>query len=183
MVRFFMMSTISFIFLIVVVIIGINMSTLSLEPKQNIALVNKIAKEVFADKPVVAQLCLAQAILESRLRSIPSTLAFKYNNLFGIKGKGTRGFVQLQTKEQDSTGNESTVASGFASNATVEDSINQYRNLLEKGTKDKPTRYAKVLAAKTFEEAATEIRKAGYATDIKYTQMLIDIYNTVIKNL
>lgn len=159
------------------------MSTLSLEPKRNIALVRQISEEVFKDKPIIAQLCLAQAILESRLRSTPSDLAFKYNNLFGIKGQGTRGRVTLGTKEQDKQGRESSVKAGFAFNTSVEDSVKQYRNLLEKGTSDKPNRYSKVLSASTFEEAATEIRKAGYATDISYTKMLLEIYEKVIKNL
>ena len=168
---------------IIIICIGTNMSTLSSEPKKNIALVKTLAEQVFSDHPVVAKLCLAQAILESRLQSKPSDLAFKYNNLFGIKGQGTKGRVNLITKEQDSSGSENTIRDGFAYDSSIEDSIKQYRNLLEKGTRDKPDRYAKVLSASTFEEAATEIRKAGYATDIRYTKMLLNIYNTIIKNL
>lgn len=168
---------------IIILIFGVNMSTLSLEPKKNIALVKSVAEEVFKDKPIVAQLCLAQAILESRLQSTPSKLALKYNNLFGIKGQGTKGRVNLGTEEQDKSGNVNKVTAGFAFNGSVEDSINQYKKLLENGTSDKKDRYKKVLEAETFEEAATEIRKAGYATDISYTKQLLGIYEKVIKKL
>lgn len=130
--------------------------------------------QVYADKPIVGQLALAQAILESNLLQNPSTLAVKYHNLFGIKARGTLGTVKLKTTEII-RGRPVTVYAPFGYNRTMTDSIRQHRQVLEL------PRYIKVLNASSFEEAAKEIYIAGYATDPKYTAKLIKIYTDYIK--
>jgi flagellum-specific peptidoglycan hydrolase FlgJ len=152
-------------------------------PKQNIQMVKEQAYQVFAaypNKQVLANLCTAQAILESGLDGKPSGLAKNYNNLFGIKGRGTAGTINLNTTEYVK-GHKEHPDQCFARNKSVKDSIDQYKHLLENGTKDNSKRYAKVLQAKTFGEAAELIREAGYATDPSYTKSLINRYNTWLK--
>lgn len=144
--------------------------------KQNISLLRPEILKVYPESIIMADLCLAQAILESRLLGVPSGLARDCNNLFGIKGKGTLGTVYLLTHEYV-RGKEITVKAGFAKNLTLEDSIKQHRHVLEL------PRYKKVWTSQTFNEAADAIRLAGYATDINYTRSLIDIYNKYIKIL
>lgn len=127
---------------------------------------------VYSDKPVVGELCVVQAILESNLLGKPSGLASKYNNLFGIKKAGTNGIIKLPTKEFIN-GKMRTVLAAFGSNKTIEDSVKQHRQLMEL------PRYKAVMTATTFEEAAYAIYKAGYATDPKYPKKLIEIHNNI----
>lgn len=157
------------------------MSTLSNNNALNIKLVEKLAIQVYKGNKVLADLTTAQAILESNLLGQkPSQLAFKYNNLFGIKGQGTKGNVLLPTEEVIN-GQKVTVQATFAWNNSVEDSIAQRQNLFEHGTTGDPTRYFKVLSATTFEQAAEAVYQAGYCTDPTYSSQLIKIYNQYLK--
>ena len=129
---------------------------------------NKINK-VYSDRPIVAQLCMAQALLESNLLNKPSQLAIKYNNLFGIKDVDGKSKVDLMTTEC----NAKTCwkeSEPFEVYASIEDCIRWHRLLMQR------PRYTKVWNAKTFEEACKEVQLAGYATDRLYTDKLINIY-------
>lgn len=141
---------------------------------QNIEAVRQAAAEVWSDNSIMADLCLAQAILESNLTGKPSELARHYNNLFGIKAMGTNGYINMPTHEYQD-GKMIEVDQNFAWNDTLEDSIRQYRKVLEL------PRYQRVLAATTFEQAANEVRQCGYATDPAYSKSLIAIYNEYIE--
>lgn len=141
--------------------------------------VYKSAQTVYQDNPVMADLATAQAILESRLNGSPSGLAKNYNNLFGIKGSGTAGSASMRTHEYGSQGKYYT-NSGFAKNATLSDSFLQHKNLMNKGIKSNPALYHKVLKAKSFEEAASALKAAGYATDPAYVKKLMQIYKNYI---
>jgi flagellum-specific peptidoglycan hydrolase FlgJ len=162
--------------------VGISiMTTLNQDNKINIKIIQRLAYQVYEGNQILADLTTAQAILESNLLgSKPSTLAFKYNNLFGIKGKGTKGSVMLETWEEEK-GKEVRLKQPFAWNASIEDSLLQRKLLLENGTKNKPDRYHPVLKAKTFEEAARALVLGGYATDSKYATKLINIYEKYLK--
>lgn len=147
------------------------MTKLTEDYKTNIPLIIKLAKECYPDQPVLADMTWVQAILESNLYGRPSQLAYHYNNLFGIKGKGVTGkSIMLPTKEY-LNGHWTTVKAAFAYNDSIEESLSQHKQLLNKD------RYQHVREAKTFEEAATAIRVAGYATDPKYTNLLISVHN------
>lgn len=147
------------------------MSLSPIDINYNIKVVRQLANKVYPDNKILADMTLVQAILEGALwKAPPSSLALKYNNLFGIKGKGTKGSVQLMTKEFYG-GQMHDVKQSFAYNATVEDSVLQHRRVLDL------SRYAKVGTSKTFDEAAKAIHAGGYATDNKYPQLLIDTYN------
>ena len=154
--------------------------TLSSTPSVNIATIKKLALQVANGNQVLADLTAAQAILESNLEGKPSMLAFKYNNLFGIKGSGTAGSVSLPTTEYIK-GKKESVMQQFAANTNIEDSLQQHNNLFKNGTSDNPLRYTKVLKATTFEEAAQAVQAAGYATDPNYSKELIAVYNRDLK--
>lgn len=152
------------------------MTKLTEDSKTNLELVKRLSYEAYPNQPILAELSYCQAILEAGLRvSPPSNLALHYQNLFGIKGQGTAGTISLPTHEFV-RGKMITVKQNFAWNVSIEDSIQQHKHLFENGTHDKPHRYFGVLVAETFEEAATEVRKAGYATDPAYTMLLIDLH-------
>lgn len=130
------------------------------------------AKRTYPDQPHMAKLAAAQALLESGIASSrgPSGLARDHNNLFGIKGRGTAGSVNMRTREVYG-GQSVTIRDGFAKNATVEDSFQQHKNLMSR------SRYRRVLGSQSFEQAAHEVRQAGYATDPNYSRSLISVYN------
>ena len=154
------------------------MELLPLNYKHNIKLVVDAAARVFKGNYVLICLCVCQAILESGLTSKPSQLASKYNNLFGIKGKGTGtskatgkfiSTVNLPTTEYVK-GKKVFVDQFFAVNANLVDSVQQYKKIIDKD------RYKRVRDSLTVEEAFENIYKCGYATDIKYPEKLHGVY-------
>lgn len=147
------------------------------DAKYNVELVREAIEPVYKDYPIVGQVALAQAILESRLQGVPSQLAQLYNNLFGIKGSGTAGTILLPTKEYIK-GKWVIEKQGFARNKTLEDSIKQHRHLMETGTKSNPTRYLPIFKADTFKGAAQCLVDGGYATDPSYVTLLCRIKET-----
>jgi hypothetical protein len=145
---------------------------LSSDRNQRIQQVVDAAKRTYPDKPHMAKLAAAQALLESGIASQngPSGLARNHNNLFGIKGSGTAGSVNMRTGEH-LNGRDVTITAGFAANRTVEDSFQQHKSLMSR------PRYRRVMQAQSFEQAAAEVKRAGYATAPNYTSSLIAVYN------
>lgn len=112
------------------------------------------------------RLALAQASLESNLIDKPSQLATKYNNLFGVSGKGPAGSVMLPTKEHIN-GRDKTVTRPFAIYNSQQQSIDEYKKLITTSPK-----YVNVMKARNFTDAAQAIQASGYATDPHYAQHL-----------
>ena len=153
---------------------NINLSSLADSRDGRIEQIVAASKAAYPNNPALAKLTASQAILESRLLGNPSGLA-RNNNLFGIKGKGTAGTVNMRTREV--YGGKSVYENaGFAKNSTLTDSFKQHRNLLER------SRYKNVWNAKSLPEAAQAVRAAGYATDPRYPQKLINIYNKYLSS-
>lgn len=171
--------------IVLLLIVRLNMSTLSLDPTKNIQLVKTLATQIYGGNQVLADLTVAQAILESDLSNPkkPSDLAFKYNNLFGIKERGTAGTITLPTTEYIH-GKPQKVMGTFAYNKSIEDSIEQRKTLFQQGTHAHPNNYFKVLSAQTFEDAAKALTTAPepFATNPHYAQLLISVYNEYIKD-
>jgi flagellum-specific peptidoglycan hydrolase FlgJ len=115
---------------------------------------------------VLPSITIAQAILESNWGK--SSLSSKNNNLFGIKGSGTAGSASYASKEYIN-GKWVTPKSNFASYKNIDDSLVAHGKLLTN------KRYKKVLSSKDYSEAAIELQRAGYATDPKYAEKLINI--------
>lgn len=149
------------------------MTQLLIKPKDNLNLLKPLIQEVYADLPIVGELCLTQAFHESNLLRYPSQLALKYNNLFGIKGKGLTGKSVMLPTWEEVNGKTVYVKAAFAMNDSVEDSVQQHFNLMQKD------RYKIVRESKTREEAFKNILKAGYATDSKYVTRLEETWNAI----
>lgn len=126
------------------------------------------ARKGYLEHNILPSLTIAQAILESN--SGKSQLAKKGNNLFGIKAdsRWTGKKINFPTKEFIK-GKEITVNAYFRAYDSFAESVEDHTKFLL--TK----RYEKVRSSKDYEEACTEIWKAGYATDPKYPNKLISI--------
>ena len=95
-----------------------------------------------------------------------SYLAYQYNNLFGIKGTGPAGSVNMRTGEQTEDGTSYTIRAGFRVYHTYTESIEDRAELLERVYSDL---IEGVNDANTF-----AVRIGGrWATDIDYAQSLI----------
>ena len=138
---------------------GPSVGALSGNREARISQLMKAAIQVHPDSEIMQRITVAQAINENGW-DISSGLA-KHNNLFGIKGSGTAGSVNMPTWEVYGGQTVHTNAN-FAANTTVEDSFLQHDRLLKRD------RYHAVREAKTFDEAADALLRAGYGTDPRY---------------
>ncbi|GGI45970.1 hypothetical protein GCM10008018_14790 [Paenibacillus marchantiophytorum] len=109
---------------------------------------------------ILASVTIAQAILESGWgRSAPG------NNLFGIKGSG-----QQQATQEFINGKWVRIVDGFRVYECWADSIRDHSLLLSQNL-----RYKNVLNERNYQIASKELQRAGYATDPKYADKLIQI--------
>jgi len=115
---------------------------------------------------ILPSLTLSQAILESN--SGDSILAKSYYNLFGIKGTGTAGSVQLPTWEEVN-GKKENIFADFKVYHNYNESLTDHAKLL---TTD---RYKDVKNAPNYKSGAIALYNAGYATDSGYAGKLISI--------
>lgn len=139
-----------------------------------IARIAPAAVEDMKKTRVPASLTIAQAILESNWGK--SGLTINANNLFGMKGTGTVGSVNMPTKEFVGSTPIQTSAKFRKYNSWAE-SIRDHSDLILNGTRDKPTRYHGCLGV-DYKKACQEIWKGGYATDPEYPQKLINLIET-----
>lgn len=134
--------------------------------------IRKLAPYAIADMyitKVPASITIAQGILESADGN--SGLTVKANNLFGIKGSGTAGFVYMATKEY-SGGKWITVDAKFRKYNNWGESVADHSTLIQNGVSWNRKLYHKVLGA-DGQTAAREVAAAGYATDPAYADKLI----------
>lgn len=121
-----------------------------------------MVKDSVKGTPLHPETVIAQMAIESGWGG--SGLTSKYNNFFGVKGKGT---PKLLTEEERGGKRESEKAS-FRAYDSPEDSVKDYVKLL---TTD--SRYKDVLKAKTPEEQALAIGKTPYSTSSTYGQSIL----------
>ena len=119
---------------------------------------------------IPASIVIAQAGLESDWGR--AKLAYKYNNLFGMKASGHQAKVRLETKETLNR-HTKTVKQDFAVYDSWADSIQAHAKLILNGTVDNHDRFKGVTTAKDYQTAAWELQKNGYATDPAYANKLI----------
>lgn len=144
---------------------------------QNTQMINSIIAPFVTDtqklqqeKGVPASITLGQIILESlgNYNGL-SGLAFEAKNLFGIKGTGTAGSINMDTTEYVN-GQSIVTNAQFAKYNTYYDSMLDHADLLLS------SRYQKYLKnAKSVIEYAHGIQDAGYATDPNYANKLLKI--------
>lgn len=136
--------------------------------------INKIvptAQKMQSSYGVLPSITIAQAILESDWGT--STLASKYNNLFGVKANDSNN-VTLSTKEYQN-GRYETVKAKFQVYDSWDASIEAHDRLLAYGTNWNSNQYIDVISANNYREAAIGLQTDGYATDPSYTQKLVSI--------
>lgn len=148
----------------------------------------KTILEISQGSGIIPALVLCQAILESsgkvngKYLPAQSKLAREANNYFGIKAtKSWKGKVyEIDTKEQDKTGKVFIVKAKFRSYPNPVESFKDYIVFLLENS-----RYSKagVFNAKTLKEQAQSLQKAGYATDTKYSDLIVSIYNAIKSDL
>lgn len=133
------------------------------------------AQELQDGYGVLPSIILGQAILESNWGK--STLASKYNNLFGIKAYGDQKKVSLETKEFV---NEEwiTIQGDFKVYDSWEQSMDDHTQLFVQGVDWNTALYEKVITATNYQEAAQALQDAGYATDPGYAQKIIQVIET-----
>ena len=133
------------------------------------------AQELQDGYGVLPSIILGQAILESNWGK--STLASKYNNLFGIKAYGDQKKVSLETKEFV---NEEwiTIQGDFKVYDSWEQSMDDHTQLFVQGVDWNPALYEKVITATNYQEATQALQEAGYATDPTYAQKIIQVIET-----
>ena len=133
------------------------------------------AQELQDGYGVLPSIILGQAILESNWGK--STLASKYNNLFGIKAYGDQKKVSLETKEFV---NEEwiTIQGDFKVYDSWEQSMDDHTQLFVQGVDWNPALYEKVITATNYQEAAQALQESGYATDPGYAQKIIQVIET-----
>lgn len=138
---------------------------------------------------ILAGTLIAQAILESSGKEGSlwlvggSKLSRKANNFFGIKcGSSWQGEkYEIETTEWNEKEQYyySTKAC-FRKYRTVEDSIKDYVQFLQKNQRYKN---AGVFEAKTVKTQAQALQKAGYATSPNYADLVNKVYLTVSKQI
>lgn len=124
---------------------------------------------------VLASITMAQAILESDWGS--STLAAKYYNLFGVKSSSTTNSQVLNTKEYEN-GSWIVIHGRFQVYSSWSASIQAHTMLMVNGTTDDQAKYANVIKATNYTDAAKALQEAGYATDPNYASKLIKVIQT-----
>lgn len=133
------------------------------------------AQELQEGYGILPSIVLGQAILESNWGQ--SSLASKYNNLFGMKSFGDEKKVNLETKEF--INEEWIVMQGdFKVYDSWEDSMDDHTMLFVNGVTWNPGQYEKVLMAKNYKQAAKALQDGGYATDPTYAQKIIEVIET-----
>ncbi|MBY9078419.1 glucosaminidase domain-containing protein [Paenibacillus sp. HN-1] len=142
-----------------------------MEPATFIATIAPLAVSDMQRTRVPASLTIAQAALESSWGS--SGLAVKANNLFGIKGTGPAGSVTMPTTEYVN-GRPITVNAAFRAYHNYGESIADHSSLIVHGVSWDRGKYSGVLGA-DGRTAAKAIAAAGYATDPKYDELLIQL--------
>jgi len=141
------------------------------EQKKFIERVGKMAVADMKESKILASLKIAQAILESGWGR--STLTAIANNLYGIKvSTSWKGrFFSLQTQEFfDGSNKPTTVTALFRAYDSWEESVADHSALLT-GL----PRYRAVVGETCYKKACRAVHAAGYATDPKYADKLIQL--------
>ncbi len=119
---------------------------------------------------------IAQLFLESSSKGVvgASKLSQEANNYFGIKCAGGWDGPKYYTKTREFVkGRYILVDACFRSYGSIKDSIQDYVLFLQENPRYKN---AGVFQAKTVKEQAQALKRAGYATEDSYAQLIYDVY-------
>ena len=152
-----------------------NVDLQSLTKDEFVRRVFEAAKKEELSSGVPAAVTAAQAILETGFgKSVPTDMnTKKYSyNLFGIKGAGTAGSVDVYTHEVVD-GKRIKIIGRFQAYNSFAESISGRTNFLKRNL-----RYKFLFNSKDPKVWAEGLQKAGYATDPNYAKTLISIMNS-----
>lgn len=143
-----------------------------------------LAVEVTRNSGIFPEVLITQAIVESQglvngnWYPGMSALTQATNNYFGIKGVGDDGSLTMQTGEVYN-GQLVTVPGTFAKYSSLEASFRDYVDFLQRNP-----RYAEngVFDAQTPFEQMQALKRAGYATNPNYANLLYAVY-TPLKDM
>lgn len=130
------------------------------------------AKSIQRRHGILPSIILGQAILESDWGK--SELSRKYHNLFGMKAYGDGEKVLLKTKEYTND-KWIEVEAEFKVYENWEASMDDHAALFVNGVSWDSNLYQEVLLADNYQQAATALQKAGYATDPDYSNKIIGV--------
>lgn len=142
----------------------------NLTEQQFIDAVAKDAKALYKDYKLYPSVTIAQAILESSWGK--SGLTKRANNLFGIKAFNWLGPVCTMPTNEEYNGVTIQITANFRAYATWYDSIVDHAMFLKVNSRYEQ---AGVFSAKSFQEQASALQFAGYATDSNYSKSLITL--------
>ncbi|MGQ8774009.1 flagellar assembly peptidoglycan hydrolase FlgJ [Serratia sp. NA_112.1] len=148
-------------------------SALSLNNGNFVARLSVPARVASQQSGIPHQLIVAQAALESGWgqREIPTANGSPSYNLFGIKaGSSWSGPVTEVTTTEFEQGAAKKIKAKFRVYGSYVEAIADYVKLLTNNP-----RYAEVANARSPEQAAHALQKAGYATDPQYANKLVSV--------
>ncbi|CAI0751434.1 flagellar assembly peptidoglycan hydrolase FlgJ [Serratia quinivorans] len=148
-------------------------SPLSLNNGNFVARLSVPARVASQQSGIPHQLIVAQAALESGWgqREIPTANGSPSYNLFGIKaGSSWSGPVTEVTTTEFEQGDAKKIKAQFRVYGSYVEAIADYVKLLTNNP-----RYAEVANARSPEQAAHALQKAGYATDPQYANKLVSV--------
>lgn len=177
---------VSFLFMIIVVaaVVAAVLGGGSQDKKMDLSAIMEGLPEILTEEMVMgavssqekygvpAALTLAQIIVESggSYEGGLSQLAYECHNLFGVKGEGPAGSKTYRTAEYTASGGKYYIDAKFRKYNSVLESIDDHGQLLSSSFYRVHT-----IGAKTTDDFARAIHKAGYATSPDYADMLITI--------
>lgn len=129
-----------------------------------------IQREGKARGYTIVSTVIAQACIESRWGL--SGLA-KYHNYFGLKcgSKWKGAFVTMNTKEEYTQGQLTTIRDSFRAYNNISDGVKGYYEFISS------TRYANLKLASTPRQYAEYLKSDGYATSSTYVNTLVNTVN------
>ena len=119
--------------------------------------------------PLFASVVIAQACLETAYGK--SAIMMKANAIFGIKAfENWKGKTYSAKTKEVYEGNPVTITDKFRAYDSIEESIEDYFNLICKSE-----RYRKALVAESPKEYIEAIKAGGYATDPDYVKLVLNV--------
>lgn len=146
------------------------------QPREFVAELLPHARRVAQETGIPERFMIAQAALETgwgkhQLRDANNMPSF---NLFGIKaGSSWRGKVVEATTTEYIDGKPQKLREQFRAYASFEEAFRDYASLLQNHS-----RYAPVVKSRSATAFAWGLQQAGYATDPRYAEKLINIINS-----
>lgn len=144
-----------------------------------------LAREDAKKSGILASITMAQAILESGY--LHSELCVNANNIFGMKaylsGNNWEGTawdgvsVYSKPTNEEEDGFIVQIYSDFRSYPNLKASINDHSAYLANAKSGKRLRYDGIVGETNFRMAASLLKKGGYATDSRYVERLLSIYD------